>query len=70
MKSDNSILKSELEVSKKNLIETQRKLSSFMKGKEVLDNLTHFVSNKDKKGIGFEGETSQIPKNFFPKILL
>ena len=62
LKSDNLNLKSELEVSKKNLTETQRKLSSFMKGKEVLDNLTQIVSNKHKKRLGFEGETSQILK--------
>ena len=33
-----------------------------MKGKEALDCLTMITSNKEKKGLCFQGESSQIPK--------
>ena len=71
LKSDNLKLKFELESSQKNFIETQYKLNSFIKGKEVLDNLTQLTSNKNKRGLGFEGQSNKNTKeNFSKKIVI
>ena len=67
LKSENLILKSKLESSQKNFIETQNKLSSFIKGKEDLDNLTQLTSNKNKRGLRFEGQSSKDTKEIFLK---
>ena len=55
LKSKNLKLKYELESSQKNFIETQNKLNNFIERKEVLDILTQLASNKNKRGLGFEG---------------
>ena len=41
-----------------------------MKGKEALDCLTMITSNKEKKELGFQGESSQIPKKNNSKTLV
>ena len=46
----------------KKLVETKEKLNKFVKGKESLDSLTMLTSNKDKKGLGFEGNSSHNSK--------
>ena len=51
-------LKSELESVQKALNESKLKLNKFVKGNEFLDSLTTITSNKEKRGLGFEGETS------------
>ena len=70
-KYENLRLKSELELAQKNFIETQNKLNSFIKGKEVLDNLTQLTLNKNKRGLGFEGQSSKDTKEeFFKKTIV
>ena len=44
------------------MAESENKLNKFVKGKEALDCLTMITSNKEKKRLGFQGESSQIPK--------
>ena len=67
LKSKNLKLKYELGSSQKNFINTQNKLNNFIKGKEVLDNLTQLTSNKNKRGLGFEGQSSKDTKENFSK---
>ena len=55
---ENLKLKSELESAQKALTESELKLNKFVKGKEDLDSLTTITSNKEKRGLGFEGETT------------
>ena len=62
LKYENSHLKSNFESSQKNLIEIQNKLKSFIKGKHALDNLAQLTSNKNKKGLGFKGQSSKNSK--------
>ena len=58
----NQKLKSELETIRKALTESELKLNKFVKGKEVLYSLTTITSNKEKKGLDFEGETNYASK--------
>ena len=59
---ENLKLKSELDSAQKALTESELKLNKFVKGKEALDSLTTITSNKEKRGLGFQGETSQTSK--------
>ena len=59
---ENLKLKSELESAQKALTESELKLNKFVKAKEALDSLTTITSNKEKRGLGFEGETSYASK--------
>ena len=58
----NQRLKSKFETTLKTLAESENKLNKFVQGKEALDCLTMIISNKEKRGLGFQGESSQIPK--------
>ena len=55
---ENLKIKSELDSAQKALTESELKLNKFVKGKEALDSLTTITSNREKRGLGFEGETS------------
>ena len=59
---ENQKLKSELDSVQKALTELELKLNKFVKGKEALDSLTTITSNKEKRGLDFQGETSQTSK--------
>ena len=67
---ENQKLKSELEVVQKALAESEIKLNKFVKDKEALDSLTMITSNKEKRGLGFQGETSQASKKNQSKTLV
>ena len=58
----NQRLKSELESAQKALTESENKLNKFMKDKEVLDSLTMITSNREKRGLGFQRESSHASK--------
>ena len=58
----NQRLKSELETTLKALAKSKNKLNKFVKGKEALDSLTMITSNKEKRGLDFQGESSQYLK--------
>ena len=55
---ENQKLKSEFEAVQKALAESEIKLNKFVKGKEALDSLTNITSNREKRGLDFQGETS------------
>ena len=67
---ENQKLKFKLDSAKKTLTELELKLNKFVKGKETLDSLTTITSNKEKRGLGFQGETSQASKKNDSKTLL
>ena len=67
---ENLKLKSELESVQKALTDSKLKLNKFVKGKEALDSLTTITSNKEKRGLGFQGETSQASKKNNSKTLV
>ena len=52
---ENLKLKSKLDSTQKALTESELKLNKFVKGKEALDSLTMITSNKEKRGLSFEG---------------
>ena len=58
---ENQKLKSKLETAQKALVDLENKLNRFMKGKEALD-LTMITSNKEKRRLGFQGESSHDSK--------
>ena len=67
---ENKKLKSELESVQKALTELELKLNKFVKGKEALDRLTTITSNKEKRRLDFQGETSQASKKNHSKTLV
>ena len=59
---ENQKLKSELEAAQKALTDSESKLNKFVKGKETLDSLTMITSNRKKRRLSFQGESSHASK--------
>ena len=58
----NQKLKSELKAAQKVLADSEIKLNKFVKGKEALDSLTMITSNREKRGLDFQAESSHASK--------
>ena len=63
----NQKLKSELESAQKTLADSKIKLNKFVKGKEALDNLIMITLNREKRRLGFQGESSHTSKQNYSK---
>ena len=60
-------LKFELEFAQKALAKSETKLNKFVKGKEALDSLTTITSNREKRRLDFQGESSHASKQNYSK---
>ena len=67
---ENQKLKSELEAAQKTLAESKIKLNKFVKGNEALDTLTMITSNREKRRLEFQRESSHASKQNHSKILV
>ena len=59
---ENQKLKSELESAQKVLTKSENKLNKFVKGKDVLDSLIMITSNRKKRRLDFQEESSHASK--------
>ena len=67
---ENQKPKSELEAAQKTLAKSENKLNKFVKDKEALDNLTMITSNKEKRRLSFQRESSHASKQNHSKTLI